>query len=124
VAAVIALLVIGAVTFWLRRQAAETAGVRVVPISSTSSVEATAVPTTLIATEPSGAELLLGGAVLGNTPVAVARPVQNDETYFLRMRGFESQLVRISPQSGEAIRVTMVPLAPNHVQLPAAPATP
>jgi hypothetical protein len=124
VAAVIALLVIGAVTFWLRRQAAETAGVRVVPISSTGNVDAPAVPTTLIATEPSGAELLLGGAVLGNTPVAVARPVQNDETYFLRMRGFESQLVRISPQSGEAIRVTMVPLAPNRAQLPAAPATP
>jgi hypothetical protein len=124
VAAVIALLVIGAATFWLRRQAAETVSVHAVPISSTGSVEAPAVPTTLIATEPSGAELLLGGAVLGNTPVAVARPVQNDETYFLRMRGFESQLVRVSPQSGAAIRVTMVPLAPNRAPLSAAPVSP
>jgi hypothetical protein len=126
VVAVLALVLIGLVTFWLRRQANETPGVRSVPISSTTgAVEAPAVPTTLIATEPSGAELLSGGAVLGNTPVAVARPVSREETYFLRMRGFESQLVRISPQSGEAIRVTMVPLAASsHPQPTAAPVRP
>jgi hypothetical protein len=117
--AVLALVLIGLVTFWLRRQAKEPAMVRAVPISSTSgNVDAPAVPTTLIATEPSGAELLSGGAVLGNTPVAVARPASSEETYFLRMRGFESQLVRISPQSGDAIRVTMVPLSAPPRQQP------
>jgi hypothetical protein len=124
--AVLALVLIGLGTFWLRRQAKEPPLVRAVPISSTiGNVEAPAVPTTLIATEPSGAELLSGGAVLGNTPVAVARPASSEETYFLRMRGFESQLVRISPQSGDAIRVTMVPLsAPTNPQPPAAPVRP
>jgi hypothetical protein len=32
--------------------------------------------------------------------------------------------VRVSPQSGETIRVTMVPLAPNRPQLPAASVKP
>jgi hypothetical protein len=114
IAAVCALVLVAAGTLFLRRQALEGTSVRAVPItnspSSTPATQAAAVPTTLIATEPSGAELLLGGAVLGNTPVAVARPSSGEETYLLRMTGFEWQLVRISAQSGGAIRVTMRPL--------------
>jgi hypothetical protein len=112
VGAVVALLLIGAITFWFRRQASEASSVRAVPIdaAATSATQVPSVPRTVIATEPAGAELLLAGAVLGNTPVEVAKPEQGEETYLLRMRGFESQLVRITPQTSEAIRVTLLPL--------------
>jgi hypothetical protein len=72
---------------------------------------------TLIATEPTGAELLLDGAVLGNTPLEVARPAQGDSLYIVRMRGFEQQMVRITSTTHEAIHITLTP-APE----PAAPA--
>jgi hypothetical protein len=110
--AVLAVAMIAAATFWVKQRTTDTNAVRSIPISNNVPSEravTSASPTTLIATEPSGAELLLGGAVLGNTPVEVARPQQGDETYFLRMRGFESQLVRVSPHSGSAIRVMLLP---------------
>jgi hypothetical protein len=124
VAAVLALTLIGSVTIWLRGQVGKAPSVRVVPISATSSptAPAAALPRTVIATEPSGAELLMAGAVLGNTPIEVARPSVGEETYLLRLRGFESQLVRVTPQTNEAIRVTLLPLGVRvSPPLPAAP---
>ena len=67
------------------------------------------VETTLIASEPAGAEIVLGGAVLGNTPAEVVRPT-DEELYLLRLAGFEPQLVRLSASSRDAIRITLTPL--------------
>jgi hypothetical protein len=79
-------------------------------------VAAPSAATTLLVTEPSGAEIVLGGAVVGNTPAEVPRP-SADELYLLRLSGFEPQLVRISPRSGSAIRITLTPVG----SAPAAP---
>ena len=67
---------------------------------------------TVIATEPSGAELMQGGAVLGNTPMEVPRPTAGFTEFSVRMAGFQSETVRLSPQSKEAIRLTLTPAAP------------
>jgi hypothetical protein len=66
---------------------------------------------TLIATEPSGAELVQAGAVVGNTPVTVPRPSDGEVLYLVRMHGFESERVRVMPGSAQAIRVTLTPSA-------------
>jgi hypothetical protein len=79
-------------------------------------------PTTLISTQPPGAEVLLGGAVLGNTPVEVERP-SADELFLVRLTGYEPQLVRLTPGSRDAIHVTLAPLAKG-AAAPAAAAAP
>ena len=84
---------------------------QVVTDTSTSAAQAATGTSTVIATEPSGAELLLDGAVVGNTPLEVVRPVQGqgEHTYTVRLRGFNQELVRLRPDSQPAIRVTLTP---------------
>jgi hypothetical protein len=86
------------------------AGVRVATDTSTSAASASGTAT-VIATEPSGAELLLDGAVVGNTPLEVVRPPrgQGEHTYVVRLRGFTQELVRLNSESQPAIRVTLSP---------------
>jgi len=86
-------------------------GARVATDTSTSAAHTASGTATVIATEPSGAELLLDGAVVGNTPLEVARPQrgQGEHTYVLRMRGFTQELVRLHSDSQPAIRVTLTP---------------
>ncbi len=79
-------------------------------------------PITLIATEPTGAELLLDNAVIGNTPLEVARPTSGDAMYVIRLRGFEPQMVRITNTTREAIHITLVP-EPTPAPTAPAPAT-
>jgi hypothetical protein len=66
---------------------------------------------TVIASEPSGAELLIDGTIVGNTPVKVERPQPGgaDLTYTIRMRGFMQESVRLGAKSQPAIRVTLRP---------------
>jgi hypothetical protein len=64
---------------------------------------------TLIVTEPAGAEIVLGGAVIGNTPSEVPRAA-GEELYLLRLSGFESQLVRLTAHTRDVVRVTLKPL--------------
>jgi hypothetical protein len=107
VAAASALLVFGIGQFSERAT-----GLRVVPLdTSTSAAHSAAGGVTVIATEPSGAELLLDGAVVGNTPLEVVRPQvgQPELTYVVRLRGFTQELVRLRPESQTAIRVTLTP---------------
>jgi hypothetical protein len=66
-------------------------------------------PMTLVSTEPSGAEMLMGGAVIGNTPLEVTRPAQGEELYLLRLRGFESQMVKLTAQSRDTMHITLLP---------------
>jgi hypothetical protein len=74
--------------------------------------------TTLIATEPNGAELILNGAVIGNTPYEVERPAQGEAMYTIRFPGFEPQMVRVTSTTRDAIHVTLVP-APEPAPTPA-----
>jgi hypothetical protein len=78
--------------------------------TNTSTSAAMQGPITVIATEPSGAELLQGGAVLGNTPMEVPRPSDGVSEFSVRMAGFRPETVRLSPQSKEAIRLTLTPV--------------
>jgi hypothetical protein len=89
------------------------------PGSTAHESPAVARPITLIATEPTGAELLLDGAVIGNTPLEVARPSQGESLYLIRLRGFEQQMVRITSATHDAMHITLqsVPEPPP----PAAP---
>jgi hypothetical protein len=84
---------------------------RVATDTSTSAAHAAAGSVTVIATEPSGAELLLDGAVIGNTPLEVVRPSrgQAEHTYVVRLRGFTQEHVRLGSDSQSAIRVTLTP---------------
>jgi PEGA domain len=87
---------------------------------------AIAAPVTLIMSEPAGAEVILGGAVLGNTPLEVPRPA-GDELFLVRLAGFEPQLVRLTAGSRDAVRVTLAAITkpaayPPPTAAPAAPA--
>ena len=92
-------------------QFGDQSGGRVATDTSTSAAHAAAGNATVIATEPSGAELLLDGAVVGNTPLEVVRPARGsgEHTYVLRLRGFTQELVRLNAESQPAIRVTLTP---------------
>ncbi|HKU38235.1 MAG TPA: PEGA domain-containing protein, partial [Polyangiales bacterium] len=70
--------------------------------------------TTEIITDPPHAEVVVGGAVIGNTPAQVVRG-DKDADYLLRKQGYEPQLVRVTPHSGKSISISLRPK-------PAAPA--
>ncbi|MET0388179.1 MAG: PEGA domain-containing protein [Polyangiales bacterium] len=72
------------------------------PAAETSS----GVKATELRSEPAGAEVAVNGAVVGNTPVRVARS-DNDVDYTLRMPGYEPQVVRVGSQSPGSIAVTL-----------------
>lgn len=65
-------------------------------------------PMTQVTSTPTGAELVHQGAVVGNTPTKVKRPTY-EQIFLLRHPGYESQLLRISPTSGETLHVTLRP---------------
>jgi hypothetical protein len=60
---------------------------------------------------PAGAEVIAGNAVVGSTPVRVARG-STDMNYVLRLPGHESKTVRVGPHSPASILVELGPLAP------------
>jgi hypothetical protein len=69
------------------------------------------VPTnvTEIISNPPSAEVLFGGAVIGNTPVRVAR-ADFDADYLVRLNGHDPQLVRVSANSPATIVVSLKPV--------------
>lgn len=75
--------------------------------SSANSIQATE-----LRTQPSGAEVLAGNAVVGSTPVRVARG-STDMVYLLRLPGHESKIVRVGPHSQPTILVELAPLTPS-----------
>jgi hypothetical protein len=80
---------------------------------------ANGIQATELRTQPSGAEVLAGDAVVGSTPVRVARGT-TDMVYVLRLAGHESKVVRVGPHSPASILVELGRLAPP-AQAPAAP---
>jgi hypothetical protein len=67
------------------------------------------VPTVSIVSEPDGAEVLLDGVMVGNTPVQLPRPATGTQTVTLRLRGHQESTVQISPQTGDTVSLTLEP---------------
>ncbi|MCA9605764.1 MAG: serine/threonine protein kinase [Myxococcales bacterium] len=65
------------------------------------------VPQVSIVSDPPGAEVLLDGVMVGNTPVDVPRPASGTQTVTLRLRGHEESTVQISPQTGDSVSLTL-----------------
>lgn len=63
---------------------------------------------TEIVSEPAHAEIVVGGAVVGNTPAQVVRG-DKDADYLLRKTGYEPELVRVTPHSPKHITITLRP---------------
>jgi hypothetical protein len=61
---------------------------------------------TEIVSNPPNAEVVFGGAVIGNTPVRVAR-ASFDADYLVRIGGFHPQLVRVTSTSPATILVSL-----------------
>jgi hypothetical protein len=68
---------------------------------------AASIATQLMST-PSGAEVVVGGAVVGNTPVRVAR-TDVDTDYTVRLAGYEPQVVRVNAVSPPTVLVALKP---------------
>ena len=78
------------------------------PVANPPPVQVVApIQTIAITSEPSGAEVLLEGVMVGNTPVAVPRPASGTQSVTLRLRGHEEKVVQISPQSGDSLALTL-----------------
>ncbi len=60
-----------------------------------------------ITSDPAGAEVLLDGVMVGNTPVQLPRPATATQTVTLRYRGYEASDVQISPRTGEQLNVSL-----------------
>jgi len=70
------------------------------------------VPTVHITSDPPEAEVLLGGVMVGNTPVDLPRPATGTQTITLRLRGHQESTVQISPQTGDSLSLTLEPDRP------------
>lgn len=79
--------------------------------SAASPAAAATAYTTEIVSDPPHAEVVLGGAVIGNTPAQVVRG-SKEADYLLRKQGYEPQLVRVTPHSGKSISITLRPKQP------------
>jgi hypothetical protein len=73
--------------------------------------ESGAVQATELRSMPAGAEVIAGNAVVGSTPVRVARG-SADLEYVLRLPGHESKVVRVGPHSPPSILVELGPVRP------------
>jgi hypothetical protein len=82
------------------------------PAMNTPKAAAAVVRATELRSQPAGAEVAVQGAVVGNTPVRVARS-DRDVDYTLRFPGYEPQVVRVGAQSPPAIAVTLRHSAPS-----------
>ena len=62
-----------------------------------------------IASDPPGAEVLVDGVMVGNTPTQLPRPTAGMQTLALRLRGHNEHTMQISPQTGDRLSVTLEP---------------
>jgi hypothetical protein len=76
------------------------------PAQTESSISASTIQATELRSLPSGAEVIAGDAVVGSTPVRVARG-NVEMMYTLRMPGHQPKIVRVGPQSPASIMVEL-----------------
>lgn len=67
-----------------------------------------ALPQTWLESSPQGAEVVLRGAVIANTPTLVTLPGYETE-YLVRKAGYVPELIRIDPGSPERIQIELKP---------------
>lgn len=77
-------------------------------------------PSTKIITSPTGAEIILRGALVANSPAPVPRPAY-ESLYLVRLHGYQPQLVSLSPSSPVEIHITLQPLVGAVAELPEVP---
>jgi hypothetical protein len=77
----------------------------------------------LIQTEPSGASLIMDGAIVGRTPAQFPRPESGQRQLELRLEGYQRQVVRIGADSGDQVHVTLRREVKAPVKKPVAAAT-
>jgi len=53
--------------------------------------------------------VLLDGAIIGNTPLDVERPTEGELILEVRRRGFETQMVSLTPGSPERMDIVLEP---------------
>ncbi|MBX3275584.1 MAG: serine/threonine protein kinase [Sandaracinaceae bacterium] len=63
----------------------------------------------MLRSEPPGAEVLLDGVMVGNTPVEVPRPASGAQLVTLRLRGHRESTVQLSPRTGDSVSLTLEP---------------
>lgn len=77
-----------------------------------------------VTSEPSGAEVLVDGEVVGRTPVELERPAGEARGFVVRLRGYEDVTVRTTGAGDEVLHALMVPerrpALPAPVAVPAA----
>lgn len=74
-----------------------------------------------IASIPAGAEVLIDGVMVGNTPVELPRPETGSQQVTMRLRGHQESTVEISPQTGGSLSVTLQPQPRVSVRRPPTP---
>jgi len=65
------------------------------------------IQTVEISSDPPGAEVVLGGVMVGNTPVAVPKPAEGTQEILLRLRNHEATSIPISSRTGDSLSVTL-----------------
>jgi len=108
VAAAVVVVAIAATVLLVRSVPSADKAMRAVPLS-TSTAALTQAESTVITTEPAGAELLQTGAVLGNTPLEVRRPKSGEIGYTVRLSGYQPESVVVTPGSKPTIRLVLRP---------------
>ena len=74
------------------------------PVSPTGTQPAMAVR---IESDPPGADVLIDGALIGQTPLSLPRPTTGERAIVLRQRGYVDARVLVMPTTGEVLPVTL-----------------
>ncbi|GAB4211849.1 MAG: hypothetical protein OHK0013_33970 [Sandaracinaceae bacterium] len=64
-------------------------------------------PAVTIESDPPGADVLVDGALLGQTPALVPRPSEGERTIVVRLRGYQESRVLVLPTSASTLSVTL-----------------
>ena len=76
----------------------------------------------MISSEPDGAEVYRGDALVGNTPYKLPKPTGSEQVSLeLRRSGYESKEFTITAMTGEELRVTLARRKSSHRPAPAQP---
>jgi hypothetical protein len=82
------------------------------PLAPAQEPLAPAANVTELSSEPAGAEVVLNGAVVANTPTRITRTTYEVD-YLVRLPGHDAQLIRVGPKSPAQITVRLLPMAPE-----------
>lgn len=84
---------------------------RRIEAEATMAPSVSAIPYTRIVSSPPAADVVAQGQVVGQTPLSVARG-QDDAVVVVRKPGYESQILRVGPNSPSTLQIALVPSVP------------